>query len=142
MANLNFPTFVNFITPLTLTPEINFFLSLDLSTPSPALLLSPSLWCQDLPCMQRRSVWPSQCNHQLCTPSFLKKSARRYLVYLSISYVWAKRLEYTEDTLVSASLEICAPGGSYFGYFVFPGVMLASSMHSPESLFQTCNSFY
>jgi hypothetical protein len=71
----------------------------------------------------------------------LKKSARRYLLYLPISYVLAKRVEYTKDTFASASLEICAPGGSYFGYSVFPGVMLASLMHSPESLFQTCNSF-
>jgi hypothetical protein len=28
MANLNFPNSVNFTTPLTLTPEFNFFLSL------------------------------------------------------------------------------------------------------------------
>ena len=28
MANLNLPNSVNFITPLTLTPEFNFFLSL------------------------------------------------------------------------------------------------------------------
>ncbi len=72
----------------------------------------------------------------------LKKSARRYLLYLPISYVLAKRVEYTKDTFASVSSEICAPGGSYFGYSLFPGVMLASSMHSPESLFQTCNSFY
>jgi hypothetical protein len=45
----------------------------------------------------------------------LKKSARRHLLYLLISYVLAKRVEYTEDTFASASSEICAPGGSYFG---------------------------
>ncbi len=66
----------------------------------------------------------------------LKKSARSYLLYLLTSYVLAKRVEYTKDTFASASSEICAPGGSYFGYSMFPGVMLASSMHSPESLFQ------
>ncbi len=65
----------------------------------------------------------------------LKKSARRYLLYLLTFYVLVKRVEYTEDTFASASSEICAPGGSYFGYSVFPGVMLASLMHSPESLF-------
>jgi hypothetical protein len=69
----------------------------------------------------------------------LKKSAHSYLLYL---LVLAKRVEYKEDTFASASSEICALGRSYFGYSVFPGVMLASSMHSPESLFQTCNSFY
>ncbi len=74
--------------------------------------------------------------------SRMKKSTRGYLLYLLISYILAKRVEYTEDTFRSASSEICVPGGSYFGYSVFPGVMLASSMHSPESLFQTCNSYY
>ncbi len=72
----------------------------------------------------------------------LKKSTRSYLLYLITSYALAERVEYTEDTFVSVSSEICAPGGSYFRYSVFPGVMLASLMHSPESLFQTCNSFY
>jgi hypothetical protein len=72
----------------------------------------------------------------------VKKSTRRYLLYLPLSYVLAKRVEYTKDTLASASLETCAPGGSYFGYSMLPGVMLACLMHSPESLFQTCNSFY
>jgi hypothetical protein len=72
----------------------------------------------------------------------LKKSARSYLLYLLTSYALAERVEYTEDTFASASSEIRAPGGSYFRHSVFPGVMLASSMHSPESLFQTCNSFY
>jgi hypothetical protein len=72
----------------------------------------------------------------------LKKSARRYLLYLAISHVLAKRVEYRKDTFASASSEIYAPGGSYFGYSVFPGVVLASLMHSPESLFQTCNSFH
>jgi hypothetical protein len=72
----------------------------------------------------------------------VKKSARSYLLYLITSYALAERVEYTEDTFVSASSEIHAPGGSYFGYSVFPGVMLASSMHSPEPLFRTCNSFY
>jgi hypothetical protein len=65
----------------------------------------------------------------------LKKSARSYLPYLFTSYVLAERVEYMEDTFASASLEICAPGESYFGYSVFPGVMLASLMHTPESLF-------
>jgi hypothetical protein len=72
----------------------------------------------------------------------VKKSAHSYLLYLLTSYVLADRVEYTEDTFASASSEICVPGGSYFGYSVFPGVMLASLMHSPESLFQTSNSFY
>jgi hypothetical protein len=72
----------------------------------------------------------------------LKKSACSYVLYLLTSYVLAERVEYTEDTFVSGSLEFCAPGGSYFGYSVFPGVMHASSMHTPESLFQTHNSFY
>jgi hypothetical protein len=71
----------------------------------------------------------------------LKKFACRYLLYLPISYISAERVEYRKDTFASASSEICAPGGSYFGYSVFPGVMLASLMHSPESLFETCNSF-
>jgi hypothetical protein len=74
--------------------------------------------------------------------SGLKKSARSYLLYLLTSYVLAERVEYTEDTFASASSKICALGRSYFGYSVFPGVMLASLMHSPESLFHTCNSFY
>jgi hypothetical protein len=65
----------------------------------------------------------------------LKKSARSYLLYLLTSYVLAERAEYMEDTFASASSEFCAPGGSYFGYSVFPGVMLASSMRTPESLF-------
>ncbi len=65
----------------------------------------------------------------------LKKSARSYLLYLLTSYALAERVEYTEDTFASMSSEIRAPGGSYLGYSVFPGVMLACSMHSPESLF-------
>jgi hypothetical protein len=72
----------------------------------------------------------------------LKKSTRSYLLYLLTSYVLAERVGYMEDTFVSASLETCVPGESYFWYSVFPGVMLASLMHTPESLFQTCNSFY
>jgi hypothetical protein len=72
----------------------------------------------------------------------LKKSAHSYLLYLLTSYILAERVGYMEDTFASASLETCAPSGSYFGYSVCPGVMLASSMHTPESLFQTCNSFY
>jgi hypothetical protein len=32
-------------------------------------------------------------------------------------------------------LETCAPGGSYFVYSMFLGVMLACLMHSLESLF-------
>ncbi len=72
----------------------------------------------------------------------VKKSTRSYLLYLLTSYVLAERVEYMKDTFASASSEICVLGGSYFGYSVFPGVMLASLMHSPEPLFQTCNSFY
>jgi hypothetical protein len=72
----------------------------------------------------------------------LKKSARSYLLYLLTSYVFAERVGYTEDTFAGASLEICVLGGLYFGYSVFSGVMLASSMHMPESFLQTCNSFY
>ncbi len=73
--------------------------------------------------------------------SKLKKSAHSYLLYLLTSYVLAERVEYTDDTFASASSKTCAPGGLYFGYSVFPGVMLASLMHTPVSLFQTCNSF-
>jgi hypothetical protein len=69
------------------------------------------------------------------TELWRSKIARRYLLYLPISYVLAEKVKYTENTFASASLETCALGGSYFGYSVFPGVMLASSMHSPESLF-------
>ncbi len=65
----------------------------------------------------------------------LKKSAHSYLPYQLTSYILAERVEYMEDTFASMSLEFCALGGSYFGYSVFPGVMLASSMHTPESLF-------
>jgi hypothetical protein len=65
----------------------------------------------------------------------LKKSARSYLLYLLRSYVLAERVEYIEDTFASASSEICASGGSYFGYSVFLGVMLASLTHTPESFF-------
>jgi hypothetical protein len=72
----------------------------------------------------------------------LKKSARSYLLYLLASYILAERKEYTEDTFASTSQEFCAPGGPYFGYSVFPGVMLVSLMHTPESLFQTYNGFY
>ncbi len=72
----------------------------------------------------------------------LKKFTHSYLLYLLTSYVLAERVEYTKDTFASKSSETCAPGRLYFGYSVFPGVMLTSSMHSPESLFPTCNSFY
>jgi hypothetical protein len=71
----------------------------------------------------------------LCYYSVVKKSARSYLLYLLTSYVLAEREEYTEDTFESASSETCALGGLYFKYSVFPAVMLACSMHSPESLF-------
>ncbi len=50
-------------------------------------------------------------------------------------YVLTDRKEYTKDTFASVPREFCVPGGLYLGYSVFPGVMLASSMHSPESLF-------
>jgi hypothetical protein len=62
----------------------------------------------------------------------LRKSTRSYLLYLLMSHVFAERVQYTEDTFVSVSSKICAPGRSYFGYSVFPDVMLTSSMHSPE----------
>ncbi len=65
----------------------------------------------------------------------LKKSARSYSNYLLMPYVLTDRKEYAKDTFASMSQEFCAPGRSCFGYFVFPGVMLASSMHSPKSLF-------
>jgi hypothetical protein len=71
----------------------------------------------------------------------LKKSAHSYLLYLLTSYVLVERVEYMEDTFASTTLEICAPGGLYFGYSVFPGVMLASLMHSPESLFRPATAF-
>ncbi len=65
----------------------------------------------------------------------LKKSTHSYLPYLLTSYVLAERVEYTEDTFASGSLEFCTPGRSYFGYSMFPGVMLVSLVHTPESLF-------
>jgi hypothetical protein len=75
----------------------------------------------------------NEAGHKAVTA--LKKSTHRYLLYLPISYVLAERVECTKDTFASASSEICALAGLYFGYSVFPGVMLASLMHSPESLF-------
>jgi hypothetical protein len=72
----------------------------------------------------------------------LKKSACSYLLYPLMSYVLAERVEYAEDTFASALSEICALDELYLGYSVFPGVMLASLMYTPESLFQTRNSFY
>ncbi len=48
-----------------------------------------------------------------------------------IRYFWA-----------SASLEICALGGSYFGYSVFLGVTLTWSMQSLESLFFDLQHLY
>jgi hypothetical protein len=65
----------------------------------------------------------------------LKKSAHSYLLYLLMCYFLAERVEYTKDTFANVSSETCMPGGLYFGYSVFPGVMLVSLMHSPESLF-------
>jgi hypothetical protein len=65
----------------------------------------------------------------------MKKSTHSYLLYLLTSYVLAERVEYTEDTFASASSDFCMPGGSYFGYSVFPGVMLVSLMHTLESPF-------
>ncbi len=67
----------------------------------------------------------------------MKKSAHSYSTYLLMPFILTDRKEHMKDTFASASREFCAPGGSCFGYSVFPGVMLASSMHSPESLFQT-----
>jgi hypothetical protein len=64
----------------------------------------------------------------------VKKSVHSYLLYLLTSYILAKRVEYKDDTFASMSSEFYVPGGLYFGYSVFPGVMLASSMHTPESL--------
>ena len=60
---------------------------------------------------------------------------RLWLLYLLTFYVLAERKEYTKDTFASASREFCAPGRSYVGYSVFPGVTLMSPMYSPESLF-------
>ncbi len=42
----------------------------------------------------------------------------------------------------SASSETCAPGGSYFAYSVFLGVMLAWLMQSPETLFFDLQQLY
>jgi hypothetical protein len=36
-----------------------------------------------------------------------------------MSHVLAERVEYTEDTFLSASSEFCALGGSYCGYSMF-----------------------
>jgi hypothetical protein len=58
-----------------------------------------------------------------------------------MSYALAEKVEYMEDTFASASSEICAPVRSYYGYSLFPGVMLVSSMHSPESLFLVATAF-
>jgi hypothetical protein len=72
----------------------------------------------------------------------MKKSARSYSTYLHLMF-WLKGRSVQQILFVSGAQEFRAPGGSYFGYSVFPGVMLASLMHSPESLFfQTCNSFH
>ncbi len=65
----------------------------------------------------------------------LKKSAHSYPTYLLMPYILTDRKEYTKDTFGSASQDFCALGRSCFGYSVFSGVMLASLMHSPESLF-------
>jgi hypothetical protein len=64
----------------------------------------------------------------------LKKSARSYSTFLRLTF-WLKGRRVQEILFVSVSQEFCALDGSYFGYSVFPGVMLASLMHSPESLF-------
>ncbi len=42
----------------------------------------------------------------------------------------------------SESSETCAPGGSYFVYSVFLGVMLVCPMHSLESLFPDLQQLY
>jgi hypothetical protein len=70
-----------------------------------------------------------------------KKSARGYSTYLHLTF-WLKGRSIQKILFASPSSEFCMPGGLCFGYSVFPGVMLASSMHSPESVFQNCNSFY
>jgi hypothetical protein len=55
---------------------------------------------------------------------------------LTYTYVLAERKECTKDTFCERITRILHAGwGLYFGYSVFPGVMLASLMHSPESLF-------
>ncbi len=91
-----------------------------------------------MPYNGRAQLAPDRTKHTLIQKmgrGKLKKSAHRYLLNLPISYVLAKRVEYTKDTFASTSSEICALGRPYFGYSVFPGVMLESLMHSPESLF-------
>jgi hypothetical protein len=65
----------------------------------------------------------------------LKKFAHSYLLYLLMLYVLAERVEHMKDTFASPSLGTCAPGGSYFGYSMFPGVMLASLMQTAFTSF-------
>jgi hypothetical protein len=113
---------------------------------STVALLATALALTQLSCpgtSPKLAWWHTQPRSLQSTPhTILKKSAHSYLLYLLTSYVLAERVEYTKDTFASASLEFCTLGGSYFRYSLFPGVMLASLMHIPESLFQTCNSFY
>ncbi len=71
----------------------------------------------------------------------LKKSACGYSTYLHLTF-WLKGRTIQKILFASPSSKFCVPGGSCFGYSVFPGVMFASLMHSSESLFQNCNSFY
>jgi hypothetical protein len=54
----------------------------------------------------------------------LKKSARSYLLYLLTSYILAEREEYGRY-FCEHVIGILHPGWSYFGYSVFPGIMLA-----------------
>jgi hypothetical protein len=64
----------------------------------------------------------------------LKKSACSYSTYLCLTF-WLKGRSIGKILFGSTSSEFCAPGGLYFGYSVFPGVMLMRLMHSPEPLF-------
>ncbi len=68
------------------------------------------------------------------TSAAMKKYARSYSTYLHLTF-WLKGRSVLKIPFASVSQEFCVPGGLYFGYSMFPGVMLASSMHSPESLF-------
>ncbi len=58
-----------------------------------------------------------------------------YLLYLLRLTFWLKGRSIQKILIARASSEFCKPGGLYFGYSMLPGVMLASLMHSPESLF-------
>jgi hypothetical protein len=71
----------------------------------------------------------------------LKKSAHSYSTYLFLTF-WLKRRSVQKILFVSASLEFFVLGELYFEYSLFPGVMLASLMHSLESLFPDLQQLY